>query len=453
MLAAAVLIASCSESGGSGTASDATSPTSGSSPAAANTSAAVTTTTLPDTYVLAAGDSPSLLADRFGLTIAQLDQYNSGTPAYGGFLVGATIRLTPPPTTTAPPTTAPPTTALATTTTAAGTPGQVTMSFTGDVLAHRVINRAALQPDGTYDYRSMLTNIAPLVSAADIAVCHLEAPIAPPGEAVMVEPQRISSAASITNALAAAGFDRCSTASNHSVDRGAAGVDATVAAFEAAGMGQSGVARTEAERLPALMTVNGVKVAHLAYSYGFDGTPLPAGQPWRANIIDPAVIIADARAERALGAEVVVVSLHWGSSMASNPSADQQRVAEAVTASGAVTLIVGHHSHVIQPISQVNGVWVVWGMSNFLSALPTSDKWPAKSQDGVLVTVTFNRADDGSIAVSRPSVRPTWCDKANGYVVRSTAEQNDANLSPAVRDQLRISEQRTREVLGEFIPA
>ena len=368
----------------------------------------------------------------------------------------ATVPLSTVPATTVPPTTVPATTAPPTTvppSTTESATGRVTMAFTGDVLAHRVINRAALQPDGSYDYTSMLANIAPLVSTADIAVCHLEAPIAPPDQEVMVEPQRISSAASITNALAFAGFDRCSTASNHSVDRGAAGVDATVAAFAAAGMGQSGVARTEAERLPALMTVNGVKVAHLAYSYGFDGTPLPAGEPWRANIIDPASIIADARAERALGAEVVVVSLHWGASMASNPTADQQRVAEAVTASGDVNLIVGHHSHVIQPISQVNGVWVVWGMSNFLSALPTSDQWPAKSQDGVLVSVTFNRADDGSIVVSRPSVRPTWCDKGNGYVVRSTAEQNDPNLSPAVREQLRISEERTREVLGEFIPA
>ena len=84
---------------------------------------------------------------------------------------------------------------------------------------------------------------------------------------------------------------------------------------------------------------------------------------------------------------------------------------------------------------------------------PRRARRPAKSQDGVLVSVTFNRADDGSIVVSPPSVRPTWCAKGNGYVVRSTAEQNDPNLSPAVREQLRISEERTREVLGEFIPA
>lgn len=449
-MAAALLVAACSDGGT--TTSPTVQPTAAETSAATTTSTTpvATTTTIPETYVLQAGDSPSLLADRFGLTVAQLEEFNAGNQAYDDFLVGATIRLAAPPTTTLPPTTS---TTIAPTTTVAPTPGQVTMSFTGDVLTHRIINRAALQPDGSYDYSSMFTNITPLVSAADIAVCHLEAPIAPPGEEVMVEPQRISSAASITTALAGAGFDRCSTASNHSVDRGAAGVDATVAAFEAAGMGQSGVARTEAERLPTLMNVNGVRVAHLAYSYGFDGTPLPAGQPWRANVIDPALIIADAQAMRALGADVVVVSLHWGASMVSNPTADQQRVAEAVTASGQVNLIVGHHSHVMQPITQVNGVWVVWGMSNFLSALPTSDEWPAKSQDGVLVSVTFNRADDGTIVVGRPSVQPTWCDKQHGYIVRATSEQYDPNLPAAVREQLRISEERTRAVLGEFMAA
>ncbi|MEQ1703333.1 MAG: CapA family protein [Ilumatobacteraceae bacterium] len=450
VVAAALLVAACSDGGGAAAPSTERTPADTTSATTSSTIPVATTTTLPETYVLQAGDSPSLLADRFGLTVAQLDEYNAGNPGYDDFLVGATIRLVAPPTTTLPSTTS---TTLAPTTTVAPTLGKVTMSFTGDVLAHRIINRAALQPDGSYDYSSMFTNITPLVSAADIAVCHLEAPIAPPGQEVMVEPQRISSAASITNALAGAGFDRCSTASNHSVDRGAAGVDATVAAFDAAGMGQSGVATSEATRLPAIMTVNGVKVAHLAYSYGFDGTPLPAGEPWRANVIDPALIIADATAVRALGAEVVVVSLHWGASMVSNPTADQMRVAEAVTASGQVNLIVGHHSHVIQPISQVNGVWVVWGMSNFLSALPTSDKWPPKSQDGVVVSVQFNRADDGSIVVAKPTVQSTWCDKIHGYIVRSTAEQNDPNLPADVREQLRISEARTREVLGEFMAA
>ncbi len=419
------------------------------------TAAPATTTTIPETYVLQAGDSPSLLADRFGLTVAQLEQFNADNVDYIDFLVGAEIRLTPPPTTTAPPTTVPP----ATTSMPAGASttvppsGRVTMAFTGDVLTHRVINREALQTDGSYDYTSMLTNIAPLVSAADLAICHLEAPVAPVGEDVMVAPERLSSAASITDALAAAGFDRCSTASNHSADRGAGGVDATVAAFADAGIGQSGMAATEADRLPPIVTVNDVRIAHLAYSYGFDGHTFPAGEQWRGNLIDPQRVIDDAAAERALGAEVVVVSLHWGASQVRQPTADQRAIADAITASGQVDLIVGHHAHVLQPISQVNGVWVVWGLGDFLSDLPTSAEWGPSTQDGALVSVTVERAADGTIVVGAPSAQPTWCDKDHGHVVRSTAEQGDPALSEVVREQLRRSEERTRDVLAEFVPA
>ena len=297
----------------------------------------------------------------------------------------------------------------------------------------------------------MLDHIAPLTSAADLTICHLEAPVAPPGEEVMVEPQRISSAAAVTDALAAAGFDRCSTASNHSVDRGAAGVDATVAAFEAEGVRQSGVARSEAERLPALEAVGGFQVAHLAYSYGFDGTPLPAGEPWRANVIEVGQILADVRAERAAGADVVVLSLHWGSSMASRPTAAQRRLAAELTESGEIDVIVGHHAHVMQPIDQVNGAWVVWGLGNFLSDHPTSDRWPASSQDGAIVTFTVTRGPDGRAVVSAPAVQPTWCDKDHGWVVRSTTERDDPALSDAVRQQLGRSYDRTVALMRAYV--
>ena len=163
-----------------------------------------------------------------------------------------------------------------------------------------------------------------------------------------------------------AGYDRCSTASNHSLDGGLPGVDATVAAFAEYGLGQSGVASSAETVLPALETVNGIRVAHLSYTYGFDYGRLPADEPWRANVIKPQRIIADAKAVRAKGADVVILSLHWGNTQWIKQSPFQLSVAEEVTRSGQVDLIIGAHTHLIQPISQVNGVWVVWGMGDLL---------------------------------------------------------------------------------------
>ena len=84
----------------------------------------------------------------------------------------------------------------------------------------------------------------------DLAVCHLETPIAPEGEQYTTFPL-YGVPPGVVDALAGAGFDRCSTASNHTVDRGVAGIDRTVAVLEAHGLGQSGMARTPDEIAPA----------------------------------------------------------------------------------------------------------------------------------------------------------------------------------------------------------
>ena len=327
---------------------------------------------------------------------------------------------------------------------------RATFAFTGDVITHRPVNYAAQQPDGSYDYSGLFAHVAPLLDWADVAVCHLEQPVAPPGQPVIVGPKIHASAASIGAGLAAGGFDRCSTASNHSVDYGVAGIDATVGALLGAGVAQSGMARSAAEAVPQLFDVGGITTAHLAYSYALGG-PRPSGQPWRANLIDTNAIVAAASDARVRGAEAVILSLHWGSAAQSAPSSYQRQVAHAVTASGDIDLIVGHHSHVVQPIEQVNGTWVAWGLGNFLSTMPVPGYWwPDKTQDGVIVTVSMVRASNGSVVVERPLAYPTWVDKNNGHVIRPTSHAADASLSATVRWQLGVSEARTRSVIGAF---
>ena len=329
---------------------------------------------------------------------------------------------------------------------------RATFSFTGDTLTLRRVNYSALQPDGTYDYHHMFAGLAPYLRWADVAICHFENPVAPPGQPVIVEPPAMSASWELAPALAAAGFDRCSTASNHSMDRGAAGIDATLNALDGAGITHHGMARSARERVAVPFDVNGISVAHLSYSFNFDGHALPAGQPWRANRIDPAVIIADATQARADGADAVIVSLHWGATGAVQPTADQRTIAQQITAPGVIDLIVGHHAHVLQPITQVNGIWVAWGLGNLLSDHPTGPKLPPASQDGAIVSFEITKAPDGSIAVHRPTAVPTWVDKANRHTIRTTYERFDTSLPAGTRAQLEISHARTATLLAGFVP-
>lgn len=326
-------------------------------------------------------------------------------------------------------------------------PTHVSWGLTGDIHTLKAVNLDAVQPNGTYDFRPMFERVAPLLSWFDVASCHMEAPVAPPGTPIIVDAPMLSTAPSMVPALAGAGYDRCSTASNHMMDRGVAGVDTTLGAFDAAGLGHTGAARSADEARSVVFTVKGVRFAHLSYTFAVGNRP--KSQPWRVNLINATAIIAAARQARADGAQVVVLSLEWGVDGQSAVTAEQRSLARTLTASGEIDLIVGHQAHLLQPIEQVNGVWVIYGMGNFISNLPGAT-WPAHCQDAAVFGVDFDIAADGSVTVSRPVVYPTWIDKLHGHVVRLTSEAADPTLSSSVRASLRQSEARTRALLGAY---
>ena len=335
----------------------------------------------------------------------------------------------------------------------AAQPSTVSMAFSGDVLIHRPIVAQALENGrgATYDFVPMFARIAPLVSSVDLAVCHMETPIAPPGEPLSGHPI-YGVPREVIAGIASAGYDRCSTASNHSFDRGTAGIDATVDALDAAGIGSTGMARTPAEAEPHVFTTKDIRFTQLDYTFSLNGLSLPPDQPWRVRFLDADKIIADARLARERGAEYVFVNLHWGAEKSWQVTAAQRSLAEALTASGLVDLIVGEHVHVLQPIEQINGRWVVYGTSNLLSNLPGGDaSFPASSQDGAIVTLSVTRQSDGSLTTARPVIHPTWVDH-NGYVVRPVLEDlADPTTPPGVRAELEASLARTREVLGDYV--
>ena len=336
---------------------------------------------------------------------------------------------------------------------AVAAPVTVSMAFSGDVLIHRPIVAQALENGrgATYDFVPMFARIAPLVSSVDLAVCHMETPIAPPGEPLSGHPI-YGVPREVIAGIASAGYDRCSTASNHSFDRGTAGIDATVDALDAAGIGSTGMARTPAEAEPHVFTTKGIRFTQLDYTYSLNGLSLPPDQPWRVRFLDAEKIIADARLARERGAEYVFVNLHWGAEKSWQVTAAQRSLAEALTTSGVVDLIVGEHVHVLQPIEQINGHWVVYGTSNLLSNLPGGDtSFPASSQDGAVVTLSVTRRSDGSFTTARPVIHPTWVDH-NGYIVRPVLEDlADPTTPPGVRAELQASLARTREVLGDYV--
>ncbi len=325
----------------------------------------------------------------------------------------------------------------------------------GDILPHTPVVRTAcsgsLQRDAVCRFENMFQPVSALVQSADLAICHLEVPLAPPGKPVTGYPL-FGAPGALIPAIKAAGWDRCSTASNHSIDQGMIGVDATVNALDANAITHSGSYRSEIDaRANELIIVNGIKVAHHSYAYGLNGLRLPKDQPWRVNIIRAQTIIDNARRAREAGAELVFVSLHWGQEYQSAPTKEQERIADAVTASGQVDAIIGHHAHVVQPIRLINNHWVLFGLGNHLSGQVGGQKRTPAVQDGLMVTMTFQEQADHLFTAERPVGHPTWVHPTTRkiYLVDEALAQPD--LPIGLRRAMTPSRTRTAKVVGDFL--
>ncbi|KUL37234.1 hypothetical protein ADL22_22390 [Streptomyces sp. NRRL F-4489] len=234
---------------------------------------------------------------------------------------------------------------------------------------------------GGYDFRPMLRGIRPLISGAGLALCHLQAPLGPldgpfTGYPALQAPPQIAAA------LKATGFDSCATASHHALDQGPDGVRRTLDALDTVGLRHTGTARDAAEAArPALLrTPGGALVAHLAYAYATDGDRPPEDAPWAIAPLDPRRVLADARAARRAGADVVVVSPYWGTEYRTAPDTRQLRLARTLTAARAggrpaIDLIVGGgRAHTPQPFEKVNGTWVVYGLGDQLAGAMSQER-------------------------------------------------------------------------------
>ena len=127
---------------------------------------------------------------------------------------------------------------------------RLTVAVSGDLLPHLpVVARArALAGGSGYDFAPLLRGLRPLLRRADLALCHVETPLVPGpprGYPLFRTPPALARAIRIT------GWDACSTASNHTVDAGQAGVESTIRALDRARVRHTGsYASPRARRRP-----------------------------------------------------------------------------------------------------------------------------------------------------------------------------------------------------------
>ena len=315
---------------------------------------------------------------------------------------------------------------------------QFSIVAAGDVLPHLPVLASARTADG-YDFGPVLGPMDPWVQGADLALCHLEVAVTPPGTAPSGYPL-FGTPPQIAGALRDQGWDGFSTASNHSVDRGFAGVTATLDALDAAGLGHVGTARSAIEQSqPQLYRLERggrtLTVAHVAATYGTNGMPIDPDKPWSVTLVDVAAMVAQATAARAAGADLVIASVHCCVEYQTEPTAQQVAIDQQLADSGVFDLVLGHHAHVPQPVVRLEGgprgegMWVAYGLGNYVSNQDGECCSP-KTSSGLLLTAHVEAAGAfpaegrpaGPARVTGVEWTPITVDRVGGHQVHALVD-------------------------------
>lgn len=214
-----------------------------------------------------------------------------------------------------------------------------------------------------YDYP--FVKMLPYFAGAHIIFGNVEGPLTNRGTP---EPDKTfvfrSPPTKVSAALKAAGFNVVSLANNHTLDYGADGLLQTIEVLNEAGILHSGAgADLMAARQPALIAVNGLKVAFLAYSMtlpeNFFAGPGKAGTAFGHE----AHVRADVQSARKQ-ADIVLVSFHWGQEGKTTLREYQTRLGRIAIDAGA-SAVIGHHPHILQGIEQYKDGIILYSLGNF----------------------------------------------------------------------------------------
>ncbi|MBC7681285.1 MAG: CapA family protein [Ferruginibacter sp.] len=240
-------------------------------------------------------------------------------------------------------------------------PSTVTLVFGGDVMLDDGPGRLIAAGGGP------LARVAPLLQAADVAIGNLETSVARTTTGSALENKIYTfRAAPDTVRVLKGRFHAMSVANNHSGDFGRDAFMETLGHLRTAGIAAFGGGANLAEaHKPYWIEKHGIRIALLGYDE-FKPRSFEAGATWPGVAwSEDSHVVADIRAAKAAGADVVIPFMHWGWEMEPGPSQRQRELARLMVQAGA-DAVVGSHPHVTQGADVVLGKPVVWSLGNLV---------------------------------------------------------------------------------------
>ena len=269
----------------------------------------------------------------------------------------------------------------------------VTLMAVGDNLIHNTIYWSAELEGGGYDFTPVYADIAPIVSEYDLACINQET-IYVSDPAMYSNYPDFGTPTQVGDALAQAGFDVVTHATNHCYDKLDTGILDTIGFWREnhPEMTILGIHDTQDDAdTVRVVEKNGIRLALLNYTYGLNYSA-PANS-YMIDTLSRDKVLADLQKAESQ-ADFTVVFVHWGEEGQTKPSQSQRDWAQLL-ANGGADLVIGSHPHVLQPLETVTAadgreVPVFFSLGNFVSHQLT-----ASEMLGGMAGVELTKTDKG----------------------------------------------------------
>lgn len=230
---------------------------------------------------------------------------------------------------------------------------------------------------GSLDYTRAFMDVASVMADADLTVLNFEGNLS--GEPYGTD--RTSAPQEILKGLRSMGVDLVQTANSCAINNGLIGLNSTLTAIRNAGLEPMGSYASAAEfdqsKGYTMCTVQGIKVAFVAFTKGLNGMGLPAGNDHAVNLlyedydstykkINKTGINAILKAVEEEKPDITIAMLHWGSEYNEAISKTQEDIVSLMK-KGGVDVILGSHPHLLQTIvhEPLPGTLVAYSLGDF----------------------------------------------------------------------------------------
>lgn len=304
--------------------------------------------------------------------------------------------------------------------------GETRISFAaaGDNIIHEAVftdakNNASVYASNTgvqvrYRFADMFEGISDIIKEADISYINHETPVAGDSFGIRGYPD-FNAPNEVGDDLAEVGFDIINIANNHMLDMGEAGLRNSISYWEDKSEEKSlkiigGYTKADYDNV-RYIEKDGVKIALLSYTTFINDkhkNSLSSNSELKIPYANEADMTRQVGIAKEGGADLVIVAMHWGAENEFKPNSTQKRYASHLASLG-VDVILGSHSHTLQPIEWIEGegghrTLCAYSLGNCLSTMLYS-----YYMVGGILTFDIVMSDNGETVIENPILIPMMC--------------------------------------------